>query len=680
MKTRPSALCKLLFFTLVLLIACNRIFDAPPVNTDPEIPVNMTIAALKERYQGYGIFQKIYDDITIAGVVTANDRSGNFYKQVVIQDETAAIPVLLDGNSIYTSYPVGRRVFIKLKGMMLGDYGGTIQLGLDSVRDGDYLNLGRIPVVQFDQFIVKGSFGNTVVPKVISPADLTTNIKDPLQSMLVELEGFQFAARDTSKTFADPEKKVSAVNVTLSNCEQQSIVLRNSSYASFAALKIPGGNGTITGIYSIFNATQQLFIRDTGDVQFLQPRCGQGPAVPITITQLRQQYKGASIALDRYTMGGTVISDAGGGNMAAGLMVLQSGNSGLLVHLDGTVSYHIGDSVVLNLIDADSLINDHGVLQLKLNKAFEQPAPVATACTVIPAVRTIGALNAALELPPEDAGNIESTLITVLQASVEPGPFSGWHALGDDSGTIGLYTREAAAFASGILPSGPQSWTGFAEKRDDLPQFYIRNTNDVTGFVPSTPFTVLFDFGAVSDATGAADPTPLPVAGNLVVTSFKAVGVGDHSTAGGRFSFSGWPTGAINGSDVLSGSADEGKYYEVTIGPSPGVLLNLFKLSFTIRRSGTGVRQVVVRSGRDQFKKNLPVLVDAGNQRIQIINQNTFQISDASTTDNTGCVVSMGTAFMELKGPVAIRFYGFNSESAGGTFSIDDVRITGSTH
>ncbi|SDE22468.1 DUF5689 domain-containing protein [Niabella drilacis] len=678
MKTYYSFLRIILVRAAVLIISCNKTFDTPLVNMDPEVPVNMTIAALKERYQGYGIFQKIYDDITIAGVVTANDRSGNFYKQIVIQDATAAIPVLLDGNSVYTLYPVGRRVFVRLKGMMLGDYGGTIQLGLDSVRDGEYLNLGRIPVVQFDQFIVKGSFGNTVVPRLITPADLSTNIKDPLQSMLVQLEDFQFAVRDTSQTYADPGKEVSAVNFTLRDCGQQSLVLRNSSYASFAALKIPGGNGTITGIYSIFNKTQQLFIRDTGDVQFLQPRCGQGPAIPITIAALRQRYKEESIALDRYAVGGTVISDAGSGNIPFGWVVLQSGSSGLMINIGSAVTYHTGDSVVLNLSDADSLVNYGGVLQLKMNKNFEQPAPAATGRTIVPVVRTIQELNTALELPLGDARNPESTLITIFQATAEPGFFSGIHALQDASDVIRLYTQEAAVFASALLPPGPQSWTGFAGSNNGNTQFYLRNTDDVTGFVPAVPFTALFSFTGVSDKTGATDPTPLQEIPNLVIAPFKAVGVGDHATAGGRFSFSGWPTGAINGSDVLSGAVDDGRYYEVTIGPSPGAFLNLFQISFTLRRSGTGVRQVVVRSGRDRFKQNLPVAVDPGNKNVQVADENTFRVSDASTTDNTGCAVIMGTAFMELTEPVTVRFYGFNSESAGGTFSIDDVRIKGS--
>ncbi|HRN46650.1 MAG TPA: DUF5689 domain-containing protein, partial [Niabella sp.] len=114
---------------IVLMISfvvssCNKKFDEPPLGTDPNITANLTIKDLKAMYSSIGNFQKVNDDKVISGIVIADDRSGNFYKQIIIQDETGGIPILLDGNNVYTSYPVGRKVFVKVKGLMLGDYGG----------------------------------------------------------------------------------------------------------------------------------------------------------------------------------------------------------------------------------------------------------------------------------------------------------------------------------------------------------------------------------------------------------------------------------------------------------------------------------------------------------------------------------------------------------------------------
>jgi len=390
-------------------------------------------------------------------------------------------------------------------------------------------------------------------------------------------------------------------------------------------------------------------------------------------------YKGVNRALGRYSVGGTVISDAGSGNIAAGIVVLQSGQSGLLVNFGGTVTYRTGDSIVLLLSDTDSLINERGSLKLKVSPGFVKPAPAATERVVIPAVKTLREVRTALELLPGDAGNIEATLIRVMQAAAAPDFFSGGHPLTDGSDTLELYTREEALFATAVIPPGPQNWIGYTGSFNGAQQFYIRNTDDVSGFVPAVPFTLLFGFAGVSDKTGAVDPTPLQAAANLVVTPFKAVGVGDHSTANGRFSFTGWPTGAVNGSDIFSGVVHEGRYYEVTIAPAAGFAMHLFRMTFTIRRSGTGVRQLVIRSSLDGFKANLAVSVLSDNTNVRITPAGVLQVNDASTADNEGCTVTMGTEFTNLDKPVTVRFYGFNSEAAGGTFSLDDVKITGST-
>jgi len=63
------------------------------------------------------------------GIVTADDRSGNFYKQIVIQDSTAGLTVLIDNNSLFNEYPVGRKIYIKLKGLYMSKYAATPQLG-----------------------------------------------------------------------------------------------------------------------------------------------------------------------------------------------------------------------------------------------------------------------------------------------------------------------------------------------------------------------------------------------------------------------------------------------------------------------------------------------------------------------------------------------------------------------
>src|SRR6478672_1887970 len=90
------------------LNSCKKDFDAPPGPADPAIVANTTIAGLKAMHTTAGAYDVITSDIVISGVVVANDKSGNLYKQLIIEDSTGGLQISLDANSLYGTYPVGR--------------------------------------------------------------------------------------------------------------------------------------------------------------------------------------------------------------------------------------------------------------------------------------------------------------------------------------------------------------------------------------------------------------------------------------------------------------------------------------------------------------------------------------------------------------------------------------------
>src|SRR5688500_7260470 len=105
-----------------VLNSCKKTFDAPAPPGDPNIQANTTIAQLKAMHTVAGSIDVINTDIIIEGIVVANDKSGNLYKEIYIQDATGGLNILLDANSLYTSFPVGRKVFIKANGLAISDY------------------------------------------------------------------------------------------------------------------------------------------------------------------------------------------------------------------------------------------------------------------------------------------------------------------------------------------------------------------------------------------------------------------------------------------------------------------------------------------------------------------------------------------------------------------------------
>jgi hypothetical protein len=470
------------------IIACNKKFDEPPAYAPPNITPTLTIAELKTTHT-MGSAEAIITDDIIEGVVVANDSSGNFYKQIIIEDSTAGIAVNIDDYNLYTSYPIGRNVFIKLNGLTLYDNNKLIEIGAGKDANN---NINPIAAPLKDKYVIKGAINVPVVPKVVDIADLN----DSYQNMLIQLTNLEFNEADTAKTYADTSASKNSVNFVLKNCSGKSITLRTSGYAGFAGINVPNGNGNITCIYSIYNTSKQVFIRDTSDVQLNNSRCNSGPAVQTSITNIRGMYSGHDVKLGAYKIGGVVISDAANKNITSGNVVLQDGNAGISVYFGGTITYNIGDSIVLD-VTGDSLLNYNGSLEIKTASGTIKPIPVATGKTIIPQQFSISQLNTILS-------NTEYTLIKISNATATGNLiYSGNATLTNASGSITLFTASSATFANNNLPAGTNDWIGFAKFYGSTAEFIIRNTTDVTPSagnndndgieLTTSPFTLNFD-------------------------------------------------------------------------------------------------------------------------------------------------------------------------------------------
>jgi hypothetical protein len=191
-------------------------------------------------------------------------------------------------------------------------------------------------------------------------------------------------------------------------------------------------------------------------------------------------------------------------------------------------------------------------------------------------------------------------------------------------------------------------------------------------------FTGTYSFASVTTSTGTTDPTPVPTATGVTFGSFSAVGTLANPNAGNRFSFANWPLGATDASDTFAGNINLGEYYSVTLTPQAGFVLSLSTISFTLQRTGTGVRQYVVRSSADGYTTNLPATIAPANANLSVVSGTIFQVTDPTITAQPGSTITLGgTSYANVSSPVTFRFYGFNAEVASGTFSIDDVKITG---
>ena len=232
--TLSKSLFVIIAFLFVGVSCVDLDFDEPPaLGINPDIEANTLISDLKKFFDG-NTAAEITSDFIISGIVTADDKSGNFYKTIYLQDETGGIAIVVDKTDYYNDYPIGRRIFVKCKGLFLGDYNGTIQLG--GSKDPDFADgVERIPNSLISQFIEKGQWGQEVpIEKVVTIGSLN----DDHISRLIELVNVTIV--DAGDTYAIPGGD-GTQNRDINDCLGGQITMRNSDFSNFAGQIMPEG-------------------------------------------------------------------------------------------------------------------------------------------------------------------------------------------------------------------------------------------------------------------------------------------------------------------------------------------------------------------------------------------------------------------------------------------------------
>lgn len=258
--------------------------DIEPRTDTTDLKANTTIAELKAVYAGkiVQLTKNTFDQrdtIIIVGKVTSDDKDGNFYKSLFIEDATGAIEIKVSKTSLYNDYKRGQKIAVICNDLYLGDYGGQIQLGSIYSNNGvtEIGGLEGDPIISRHIFMASRTIEQEA-PLLFTPAQqVPANI-----GRLVLIENVQIKdtlSPITGKTFtyADSENHITYNHELLVYMQTFSnpLVLRTSGYAKFAANTIPTKRGTLTGILTYYNGTYQLIIRDTSDVKFNQDRFQQ---------------------------------------------------------------------------------------------------------------------------------------------------------------------------------------------------------------------------------------------------------------------------------------------------------------------------------------------------------------------------------------------------------------------
>ncbi len=210
----------------------------------------------------------IEDDIQIKGRVTGNDLGGNIYKQIIIQDNTAAIIIAVNEGGLFGHLAEGQEILVDLKGLYIGGYRKMPEIGYP-------YNGNSIGRMQKDIWEKHYKLIGSPDASVIQPVDFSTiksNMNDNC-GKLVTLRGVTFSSADGKATFTTGSSVGNAVNQTLDGYGSN-VVIRTSTYADFAAMVLPYDatakkklSADITGIATRYNSTWQILIRKTSDIK-----------------------------------------------------------------------------------------------------------------------------------------------------------------------------------------------------------------------------------------------------------------------------------------------------------------------------------------------------------------------------------------------------------------------------
>jgi hypothetical protein len=231
----------------------------------------VSIAQLKQKYATViynGSYVQFEELTQIKGVVTGNDVQGNLYSQVAIEDGTGSMIICIAQGGLYGQMQVGREILIELKGLYIGGYGQQPEIGTP------YTNAnGRTYVSRMSRAIWQQHY-KLLGMKSVSPADFDktklgdANYMKENCGRLMTIRGVKFQGANGKKVYAADKDKDAAnsVNRSLQGISSNQLVVRTSTYADFAKTPLPQGEVDITGIFTRYNNTWQVLIREESDV------------------------------------------------------------------------------------------------------------------------------------------------------------------------------------------------------------------------------------------------------------------------------------------------------------------------------------------------------------------------------------------------------------------------------
>ena len=129
------------------------------------------------------------------------------------------------------------------------------------------VSVGRLPGVAVDEHIFVSCDAQTNIQS--TQIDIT-DLSEDFTNTLVQFKDIEISFEELGQTFAIEREETER---TLTDCNDNQIILLNSGFADFQSELLPAGNGSIRGVLRREKDNYQLVIRDASDIDFSEERC-----------------------------------------------------------------------------------------------------------------------------------------------------------------------------------------------------------------------------------------------------------------------------------------------------------------------------------------------------------------------------------------------------------------------
>ena len=282
MKILNQNLLFIFLFGLLPLTSCveDDDFDTPQFEqTPPEIDGTIiSLSALEGilAQNDNGPFTFEGTNNVVEAYVISNDESGNFFRELIVQDQpenpTYGVAVQIDVNPLFTKYDFGRKIYIKLDGLSVGQReGNEARLGIV-----DGINIAGIP----ESFVEEHLIRDTLIADIIPVQKQLSDLSFSDVNTYIELTDVQFSnsyfSNNTSATYASEANDEFDGERVLESCvSPRELIFSTSTFADFKGLLLPPGSGSLKGILTrdFFGEFFTFYINSPEDVDMNGERC-----------------------------------------------------------------------------------------------------------------------------------------------------------------------------------------------------------------------------------------------------------------------------------------------------------------------------------------------------------------------------------------------------------------------